>query len=405
MAADDLSRLKIDKTAKTVPTIRRKRPMLIIGAAALIMLAAALYWMGIFTPAQSVEVATVSQTYPSQSFTLLNASGYVVPQRKAAVASKITAQLLEISVEEGSRVKKGDIIARLEGADAAAAREQAQANVSVSRYSLAQARAELEDAKVSYEREKELVDQEYTTKAQYDSAEARYKKAAAGVSGAQSAVKAAEAAFTAAKVNVEYTVIRAPFDAVVLTKNADIGDIITPLGAAANAKAAVVTIADMNSLQVEADVSESNLEQVKAGQPCVIQLDALPDKRFRGEVHMVIPTADRSKATVMVKVRFVDKDPRVLPEMSAKVAFLSKAVGPEEEKSRTTINPAAVVSRNGKSMAFVIKEGQVEEQEITTGEKLGDLLVVTGGVKAGDRVVLNPPKRLKSGSRVKQAEK
>ena len=405
MAADDLSRLKIDKTAKTVQTIRRKRPLLIIGATALIALAAALYWMGIFTPAQSVEVATVSQTYPSQSFTLLNASGYVVPQRKAAVASKITAQLLEISVEEGSRVKKGDIIARLEGADAAAARQQAQANVSVSRYSLAQARAELEDAKVSYEREKELVAQEYTTKAQYDSAEARYRKAAAGVSGAQSAVKAAEAALEAAKVNVEYTVIRAPFDAVVLTKNADIGDIITPLGAAANAKAAVVTIADMNSLQVEADVSESNLEQVKAGQPCEIQLDALPDKRFRGEVHMVIPTADRSKATVMVKVRFVDKDPRVLPEMSAKVAFLSKAVSPEEEKSRTTINPAAVVSRNNKSTVFVIQGGQVEEQEISTGGKLGDLLVVTGGVKAGDRVVLNPPRGLKSGSRVKQAEK
>jgi len=405
MAADDLSRLKIDKTAKTVQTIRRKRPMLIIGAAALIALAAALYWMGIFTPAQSVEVATVSQTYPSQSFTLLNASGYVVPQRKAAVASKITAQLLEISVEEGSRVKKGDIIARLEGADAAAARQQAEANVSVSRYSLAQARAEMEDAKVSYEREKELVAQEYTTKAQYDSAEARYKKAAAGVSGAQSAVKAAEAALEAAKVNVEYTVIRAPFDAVVLTKNADIGDIITPLGAAANAKAAVVTIADMNSLQVEADVSESNLEQVKAGQPCEIQLDALPDKRFRGEVHMVIPTADRSKATVMVKVRFVDKDPRVLPEMSAKVAFLSKAVSPEEEKSRTTINPAAVVSRNNKSTVFVIQGGQVEEQEISTSGKLGDLLVVTGGVKAGDRVVLNPSKGLKSGSRVKQAEK
>jgi RND family efflux transporter MFP subunit len=379
--------------------------MLIIGAAALIVLAAVLYWMGVFTPAQSVEVATVSQSYPSQSFTLLNASGYIVAQRKAAVASKITAQLLKISVEEGSRVKKGDIIARLEGADAAAAREQAQANVSVARYSLAQARAELEDAKVSYEREKELVAQEYTTKAQYDSAEARYKKAAAGVSGAQSAVKAAEAALEAARVNVEYTVVRAPFDAVVLTKNADIGDIITPLGAAANAKAAVGTIADMNSLQVEADVSESNLEQVKAGQPCEIQLDALPDKRFRGEVHMVIPTADRTKATVMVKVRFVDKDPRILPEMSAKVAFLSKAVSPEEEKPRTTINPAAVVSRNGKSTAFVIKEGRVEEQEIATGEKLGDLLVVTGGVKAGDRVVLNPPKGLKSGSRVKQAEK
>jgi RND family efflux transporter MFP subunit len=405
MAADDLSRLKIDKTAKTAQTSLRKRPMLVIGGAGLVVLAAVLYWMGVFTPAQSVEVATVSQTYPSQSFTLLNASGYVVAQRKAAVASKITSRLVELSVEEGSRVKKGDIIARLEGEDTRAARDQAQANLSVSRYSLAQARAELEDAKASFEREKELLAQEYTTKASFDSAEARYKKAIAGVSGAESAVKAAEAALEGTKVNMEYTLLRAPFDAVVLTKNADIGDIVTPLGAAANAKAAVVTIADMNSLQVEADVSESNLEQVKKGQPCEIQLDALPEKRFRGEVHMVIPTADRSKATVMVKVRFLDSDPRVLPEMSAKVAFLSKTVGPEEEKSRTTINPAAVVSRNNKSVAFVIKGGQVEEQEITTGEKLGDLLVVTGGVKAGDRVVLNPSKGLKTGSRVKQAEK
>jgi RND family efflux transporter MFP subunit len=405
MAADDLSRLKIDKTAKTVRTGLQKRPVLIIGGAALIVLLGALYWLGVFAPAQPVEVAMVSQTYPSQSFTLLNASGYVVAQRKSAVASKITSRLLELSVEEGSRVKKGDIIARLEGEDTLAARDQAQANLSVSRYSLIQARAELDDAKASFERERELLAQEYTTKASFDAAEARYKKAIAGVSGAESAVKASEAALEATKVSMEYTLLRAPFDAVVLTKNADIGDIVTPLGAAANAKAAVVTIADMNSLQVEADVSESNLEQVKKGQPCEIQLDALPEKRFRGEVHMVIPTADRSKATVMVKVRFLDIDPRVLPEMSAKVAFLSKPVGPGEEKPRTTIHPAAVVSRDGKSVAFVVKDNRVEEQEITTGEKMGDLLVVTGGVKAGDRVVLNPPKGLKAGSRVKQAEK
>jgi RND family efflux transporter MFP subunit len=405
MAADDLSRLKIDKTAKTAQPGRRRKPMLIAGAAAIAVIAAVLAWMGVFSPAQTVDVATVSRTYPSQSFTLLNASGYVVAQRKAAVASKITAQLLELTVEEGSRVKKGDIIARLEGADAAAARDQARANLSVARYSLDQARAELEDAKVTYERERGLLNREYTTKASFDAAEARYRKAAAGVSGAESAVKAAEAALEAARVNVEYTLVRAPFDAVVLTKNADIGDIVTPLGAAANAKAAVVTIADMNSLQVEADVSESNLELVKAGQACEIQLDALSDKRFRGVVHMVIPTADRTKATVMVKVRFVDMDPRVLPEMSAKVAFLSKPVGAGEEKPRTTINPAAVVSRGDKRIAFVVMDGVAQEQEITTGEKLGDLLVVTGGLKAGDRVVLNPPKGLKTGSRVKQAEK
>jgi multidrug efflux pump subunit AcrA (membrane-fusion protein) len=211
MAADDLSRLKIDKTAKTVKTSLRKRPMLIIGGAGIVVLAAVLYWMGVFTPAQSVEVATVSQTYPSQSFTLLNASGYVVAQRKAAVASKITSRLMELSVEEGSRVKKGDIIARLEGDDAKAARDQAQANLSVSRYSLTQARAEQEDAKISYEREKGLLSQEYTTKAQHDAADARYKKAVAGVSGAESTVKASEAALEGAKVSVEYTLLRAPF--------------------------------------------------------------------------------------------------------------------------------------------------------------------------------------------------
>jgi len=405
MAADDLSRLKIDKSAKNVRPGLRRKPMLVLGGAALLALAAALYGTGVFSTAQPVDVATVSQTYPSQSFTVLNASGYVVAQRKAAVASKVTAQLLEIHVEEGSRVKKGDIIARLEGADAAAAKDQARANLSVARYSLDQARAELADARVSYEREKGLLAREYTTRAAFDAAEARFRKAEAGVAGAESAVKAAEAALEAAKVNLEYTLIRAPFDAVVLTKNADIGDIVTPLGAAANAKAAVVTIADMQSLQVEADVSESNLEQVRVGQPCEIQLDALPDKRFRGVVHTVIPTADRTKATVMVKVRFVDLDPRVLPEMSAKVAFLSRPVGAGEESPRTTINPAALVSRDGKTVAFVVREGRVQEQEVTTGGKLGDLLVVTGGVKPGDRVVLNPPKGLRTGGRVRQAEK
>ena len=406
MAGEDLSKLKIDRDAKVLkPPGRFKRPLWIAAAAVAAVAAAALYLLGVFSPALRVDVATVSSTYPSQSFTLLNASGYVVAQRKAAVAPKITSQLLSISVEEGSRVRKGEVIARLEGEDARAAREQARANLSVARSNLAQARAELDDARSSFEREKQLLAQEFTTKASYDAAEARYRKAAAAVSGAESAQKAGEAALQAAEVAVEYTYIRAPFDAVVLTKNADVGDIITPLGAAANAKAAVVTIADMDSLQVEADVSESNLEQVKAGQPCEIQLDALPDKRFRGVVHMVIPTADRTKATVMVKVRFLDRDPRVLPEMSAKVAFLSKAVAEGQEKPRTTVNPAAVVNRDGRPVAFVVQDDRVEEREVTTGEKVGELLTVTAGVKPGDRVVLNPAKGLKTGSRVKQAEK
>jgi RND family efflux transporter MFP subunit len=225
------------------------------------------------------------------------------------------------------------------------------------------------------------------------------------VAAAEAAVKAGAAGLQAANVALEYTLIRAPFDAVVLTKNADVGDIITPLGAAANAKAAVVTIADLTSLQVEADVSETNLGLVKVGQPCEIQLDALPVFRFRGVVHAIVPTVDRAKATIMVKVRFLDKDPRVLPEMRAKVAFLSRALKPDEEKPRTAVIRSAIIEQGGRKTLFLIQENRSVETPITTGEPFGEMVEVLGGVKAGDRVVANPPKRLRDGSRIRIAEK
>ena len=190
-----------------------------------------------------------------------------------------------------------------------------------------------------------------------------------------------------------------------LTKNADVGDIVTPIGAAANAKSAVVTIADMDSLRVEADVSESNLGQIKLGQPCEIQLDALPRERFRGAIHMIVPTADRSKATVMVKVRFINKDSRILPEMSAKVAFLSRPATPEEQKPRIAINQSAIANRKGKERVFLVKENRVVETPIKLGAKMGDMIEVLDGIKVGDQVVLNPPERLRNGLRIKVAEK
>jgi len=350
-------------------------------------------------------VVTVSQIYPSQAFTLLNASGYVVAQRKAAVASKITSRLVSLSVEEGNSVKKGEVIARLEGDDVLAARDQAAANLNVARSNLEQAKAELNDATLFYHRNKDLMEKGYISKAEYDAAEARYKKAAAAVGGAEAAIKAAAAALRNAEVAVEYTRIRAPFDAVVLTKNADVGDIVTPLGAAANAKASVFTRADMGSLQVEVDVSESNLEKVKTGQPCEIELDALPETRFPGVVHMIVPTADRSKATVLVKVRFIDRDTRILPEMSAKVAFLQRPVKPEERKPLTALNPLSVLTRNGKKAVFLMKDDHVAETPVTLGAQIGEMIEVLNGVKAGDRVVLKPLSKLRSGIRVKVAEK
>ena len=405
MADDDLSRLKIEKNRAAAAPSRLKRKRLYwTSSAALVVIAVLLCFTGVFSTAARVDVATVALIYPSQTFTLLNASGYVVAQRKAAVASKITGRLASLTVEEGSRIKKDQVIARLENDDIAATRKQAAANLEVARFTLEQAKAELNDARNNYEREKTLLAREFTTRASYDAAEARHKKAVAGVSGGEASVKAANAALTSAEASLQYTYIRAPFDAVVLTKNADVGDIVTPLGAAANAKASAVTIADMRSLMVEADVSESNLEKVKLGQPCEIQLDAIPDIRFRGAVHMIVPTADRSKATIMVKVRFVDNDSRILPEMSAKVAFLSREIGSADEKPRIAVSQKAFVERKTQKYLFLVKGNRVSDIPVSTGIQLGDMTEIVSGVKPGQKVVINPPPKLRDGARVRFAD-
>jgi RND family efflux transporter MFP subunit len=389
MTNSDLSKLRLDKSGEN---FRRKQKIPRWGLIAIAAVVALLVtYLLIANPAVEVDTAVVSRVYPSQSFTLLNASGYVVAQRKAAVASKATGRLEWLGVEEGSRVRTGEVIARLENRDVLAASDQAVAAVN-------SAKAELADAEQNYGRMKELREKGFVAQSELDAADTRVKRARAALTGA-------EAALRSAQVAVEYTLIRAPFDAVVLTKNADVGDIVTPLGAAANAKAAVVSIADMASLQVEVDVSESNLAKVKTGQPCEIQLDALPDSRFRGAVHMIVPTADRSKASVMVKVRFMDRDPRVLPEMSARVAFLEREMTRDEEAPRTAVNPAALLTRNGKTVVYVVQDDRAVETAVTTGDKIGDSIEVRDGLEPGEKVVVNPPKKLKNGSAVKRKEK
>jgi RND family efflux transporter MFP subunit len=385
----DLSKLKLDKSGAGFQRKRKipRRGLIVVGAVAV----SAVVFLFAADPSVEVETAVVSRTFPSQSFTLLNASGYVVAQRKAAVASKATGRLEWLGVEEGSRVRKGEVLARLENRDVLAASDQAAANMN-------SAKADLADALQNYGRMKELREKGYVAQSEFDAADTRLKRSQAAVAGAEAALRSAEVA-------VEYTLIRAPFDAVVLTKNADVGDIVTPLGAAANAKASVVTIADMSSLQVEVDVSESNLSKVKKGQPCEIQLDALPDNRFRGAVHMIVPTADRSKASVMVKVRFLERDPRVLPEMSARVAFLEREVTRGEEAPKTAVNPAALVTRNGKQAVFVVQDDKAVETTVTLGEKIGDGIEVLDGIGPGEKVVVNPPKKLKNGSVVRRKEK
>lgn len=405
MENKDISRLKIDKSGVRYSRSTHRRLSLRIIIFVLIIVIGIILYRFIISPVIEVEVATISQVYLSQTLTLLNASGYVVAQRKASVASKITGQLEWLGVEEGSRVKKGQLIARLEGKDASAARDQAQANLNNSISGLEVAKAEFHDATLNYNRQKELLSYGVVAQSEFDIAEARYRKAKASVAAAESSVNASGAALHSANVALSYTFIRAPFDAVVLTKNADIGDIITPLGAAANAKAAVVTIADMDSLLVEADVSESNLENVRASQPCEIQLDAFPETRFRGVVHMIVPTADRSKASVMIKVKFLDKDSRILPEMSARVSFLERPLSLEEQKPKIAINADAIVTEGSNASVFLVKENRVTKTPVILGDHIDDMAEVLGGVKTGDKIVANPAKNLKDGSRIKIKEK
>jgi len=405
MGNEDLSKLRIDKASVTPGAAKSRKKIRYIVAALAALLVLILFFSGVLSPAANVQVATVSQIYPYQTFTLLNASGYVVAQRKAAMASKITGRIIELNVEEGSRIKKGDVIARLENNDVTAARDQAAANVKASQANLLSAKANFQDASLAFSRNKQLVKNGYIAQSDYDTSEARFKSAGAAVEAAEESSKAAAAALKGANVAIDYTILRAPFDAVVLTKNADIGDIVTPIGATANVQSAVVTVADMTSLVVEVDVSESNIGGVKLDQPCEIQLDALPGMRFRGRTHMIVPTADRTKATVMVKVRFEDKDSRILPEMSAKVAFLSRDESAEDMKPFTAIGQAAIITKDGKKKVFLIEGDKVREAVVTTGKQMGDMIEIVQGAKAGDKVVMKPSDKLRDGSRIKTEEK
>lgn len=401
MQGSDLDRLTIEKAPKETKRGRRVRPVyLVLVFAACVVLALTAVW-AFLSRGQEVKVVTVSAVYPSQLLSNLNASGYVVAQRKADVAAKITGQLVAIMVSEGSIVTEGQLIARLENADARALVEQGRANLALAKARLEQARAELDNAAVDLDRKKGLVASGAVSRSEFDAAQTRYATAKASLEASRAGVESGDAALRSALVSLSYSDIRAPFDAVVLTKNADVGDIVTPFGAAANAKAAVVSIADLSSLEVEVDVSEANIGSVRVGQPCDIQLDALPETRFRGVVDTIVPTVDRSKATVLVKVRFLERDRRVLPEMSAKVGFLSRDLKADELEPRAMVSSQAVLGSGHDSSAFVVTGDRVDRKRVRLGERFGDMVEVTGGLEPGDTVVVSPPRGLKHGGRIR----
>ena len=401
--ASALSKLKIDRSAQA--PVRKKSSLntwLVMGAVAVAVGAYAM-----MPRAAEVSTTSVVLSTPSQQYAQLTASGYVVAQRRAAVASKASGRLLELNVREGSQVKRGDLLARLDASDIHAAILAAEAAVAQAEANHKQLWVQLINARAETARARSLEGQGFISPQMVDTTVSKNKAAFAAAAAGQAALEQARAQLKAQKVALDYTEIRAPFDGVVLVKNANVGDIITPMSSAAGAQGAVVTMADMSTLEVEADVSEGNLSKAQVGQPVEIVLDALPGVRFKGRVSGIVPTVDRAKATVMTKIRFEQLDARILPEMSAKVSFLSRNISAADQQTVLAVPDHAIVTDQGKSHVYRIAsvggKDVAQAVPVTLGRQLGDLREISGELQQGDKLVGTPPARLSDGARVRLA--
>lgn len=403
-ATRDLSKLRIDRAE---PERRRVPAWLIATAILLGVLAIVIPWIrssAALAPEVAVAPALLERA-GSGSQTVLAASGYVVARTKAAVSAKLAGRLEFLAVEEGSIVKAGDIIARLENDALRADVEAADASLAQSGAALRRAEADRDLARIEFERQEQLLSAELGTRSARDSARASLEAREAAVAEAQSFVRTSRARREQSRVGLENANVRAPFDGVVLRKEAEVGEYVAPSVASGSlTRGAIVTMADLESLEVEADVAEGNVARLTDSMPAEISLDAVPDRRYRGRLRQVMPTADRQKATVQVKVSLLDPDERVKPEMSAKIQFLSS----EPDPSALTAPPivtapsAAIQVEPGEgAFAWIVEGGRVRRAALTLGDRRGERIVVTSGLAGSEMLVLDPPPSLAEGASVK----
>jgi HlyD family secretion protein len=350
---------------------------------------------------------------------LLTASGYVVARRKAVVSAKIQGRLAELRVEEGSRVREHDILARLESEDyeaqvrrARAQVQQGEAQITAAQASIRRAEADLAEARRQVGVNERLSREQILPQDTLDASRSRVAVLEAAIGQARADEQRAQAAMQQAQADLRYaeallqnTVIRAPFTGVVVKKMAEVGESVAPIPPGVNlstSSGAIVALADLETLEVEVDVAEANVSKLTDAQPAEVQVEAFPDKRYKAQLRQVIPTADRTKATVMVKVTILDKDPDLKPEMSAKATFIEPIAAADRNAPVTStilVPQAAVVTRDGKPHVFEVVDGTAKLVAITTGPTRQDRVVVRGLV-GGETLVMNPPDGLKDGDRV-----
>jgi HlyD family secretion protein len=342
------------------------------------------------TQGTRVDTTTVRLVEGSSAKALLSASGYVVAQRYSSVASKATGRVVELRVGEGDKVIKGELIARVESDDV-------QASLDLSRANLAYAIADSIESAALYSRNLKLFQAgTNVTDELMDTYTARQMRSNATVLARRASLRSAE-------INLDNTNIRAPFDGTVIRKIAEIGDIVAPFASSASSAGAVVTLADMGSLEVEADVSESNIQKVKVNMPCEIVLDAYPDVRYEGYVKNIVPTARRASATIMNRIAFNELDSLIYPEMSARVYFMNpdKELLRIEEPSFIGVSKNAIVEKEDESYVFIVNGNAVEKRSIETGKTVGKTVEVLSGLEVDDEVVLTPPRSLEDGDKIK----
>ena len=413
----DLSKLRIDRDPP--PAVRRAfgRTLAFVAVAVLLIGGAALWARArSVVPVQTTVAAPVSTSGGgaggSAAATTVTANGYVVARTRASVSAKIPGRLASLTVDGGSVVKRGQVIARLENADYAAAVAEAEANLASARAQLAEAVADRDQSARESRRTAQIHAESPELVSAQDAEAARSKadQAAARAGSAQAKIEAAQASLRFAQANFENTYIRAPFSGTVLRKEAEVGEVVAPSVGGGLTRGAVVTMADLASLEVEVDVNEAYIARVTHKMPASITLDAYPDTSFRGEVRQVVPTADRQRATVQVKVSILDRDPRILPEMGARVDFLAKdsakagapTSGPGATRFR--LPAAAVRDQGGRSVVWLVRDGRLTAREVEAGPVSGGYREITRGLSGGERVVTGGAENPKEGMRVKAGE-
>jgi len=396
VSPDLLKELRIDRRPGVMKKKRRWRLWLVIA----VVIAAALWWLSGGRPVE-VETAKARSAAEGGPASVLDASGYVTARRIATVSSKITGKVREVLIEEGQRVAEGEVLARLDADDANAQRDLAQAQLASSQSQLAEARAQLKLAESNLVRTRELAAKKLIATASLDSAVAERDSRAARLISLERVVNVSQDQLKVAQLGVDNTIIRAPFSGVIVTKAAQPGEMISPIsGGGGSIRTGIGTLVDMDSLEVQVDVNEAYIGRVQPRMPVEAVLNAYPDWKIPGEVIAIIPTADRSKATVKVRIALNTRDARIVPDMGVRVSFLEAEKPGAAKPTGVWVPTRAVQTRDGKSAVFVLEGDKVSRTEVSAGEVRDVDQLVTKGLKGGETLVLSPPEKLKDGSRV-----